>query len=329
MALASGHWVDKEVRGEAPSPRHGHALALAGNIAFLFGGVSCRTLKEDETIYLNDFYMITGMFIDIPVGYCYFHESHKKQESFMFGTDVFVVSPTHVLWELMPQNGTVPSARQGHTLCVVKGKLYLFGGVSSSLAEECLQGVYCFDIISLTWECLTTKGMSLRATHNSSAAVGDGVYVFGGLLHGVPSDDLMLFNTVSLSWTPVKTTGNLPSARYNHTLAVVSEQVFMFGGCAEDGCYYKDVHVLNTESLVWQKWDVKGESPVICGGQTLVAHHDKDIYLFGGKVPSQDGPHTSTNEILKLSIGKMKWKVPLYVGIPPARRHDVYIWGQK
>ncbi|XP_062340286.1 uncharacterized protein zmp:0000001301 [Osmerus eperlanus] len=112
----------------------------------------------------------------------------------------------------------------------------------------------------------------------------------------------------------------------------------MFGGCAEDGCYYKDVHVLNTESLVWQKWDVKGESPVIYGGQTLVAHHDKDIYLFGGKVPSEDGPHTSTNEILKLSIGKMKWKVPLYVGIPPARRHGhtafilhshMYIFGGK
>ena len=37
---------------------------------------------------------------------------------------------------------------------VVKGKLYLFGGVSSSLAEECLQGVYCFHISKITghWE---------------------------------------------------------------------------------------------------------------------------------------------------------------------------------
>ncbi|CDQ81870.1 unnamed protein product [Oncorhynchus mykiss] len=128
--------------------------------------------------------------------------------------------------------------------------------------------------------------------------------------------------------------------RYNHTFAVVSEQVFMFGGCAEDGCYYKDVHVLNTETLVWQRYGVKGESPLACAGQTLTAHHDKDIYLFGGKCTSQDGTVTSTNEIHKLSIAKMKWKVPLYVGIPPARRHDhtafilhshvcIYVFGGK
>ncbi|XP_021478389.1 tip elongation aberrant protein 1 isoform X2 [Oncorhynchus mykiss] len=307
MALASGHWVAKETKGKPPSPRHSHALAVAGNIAFLFGGVSTISHEEEQPVYLNDFYMLT-------------------------------VSATHITWEVMPQNGVVPSAREGHTLCVVKGKLYLFGGVDSPQAGECLPGVYCFDIVSLTWERLATGGVSLRTIRHSSVSVGDNIYVYGGLLDGVPTDDLMVFNTVSLNWTPVKTTGTLPSARYNHTFAVVSEQVFMFGGCAEDGCYYKDVHVLNTETLVWQRYGVKGESPLACAGQTLTAHHDKDIYLFGGKCTSQDGTVTSTNEIHKLSIAKMKWKVPLYVGIPPARRHDhtafilhshIYVFGGK
>ncbi|CAB1352132.1 unnamed protein product [Coregonus sp. 'balchen'] len=291
MALASGHWVAKETKGEPPSPRHGHALAVAGNIAFLFGGVSTISHEEDQPVYLNDFYMLT-------------------------------VSATHITWEVMPQNGVVPPAREGHTLCVVKGKLYLFGGVASPQAGECLPGVYCFDIVSLTWERLAKGGVSLRTIRHSSFAVGDNIYVYGGHQDGVPTDDLMMFNTASLNWTPVKTTGTLPSARYNQTFAVVSEQVFMFGGCAEDGCYYRDIHVLNTESLVWQRYGVKGESPLACAGQTLTAHHDKDIYLFGGKCTSQDGTVTSTNEIHKLSIAKMKWKVPLYVGIPPARRHD-------
>lgn len=68
MALASGHWVDKETAGVPPSPRwaefillvdvyairrkiikigiiriihrYGHAMTVAGNIAFLFGGAS-------------------------------------------------------------------------------------------------------------------------------------------------------------------------------------------------------------------------------------------------------------------------------------------------
>uniref|UniRef100_UPI003AAF859A uncharacterized protein n=1 Tax=Centroberyx gerrardi TaxID=166262 RepID=UPI003AAF859A len=307
MALASGHWVEKEMRGEAPSHRHGHALAVAGNIAFLFGGASNTSQEDEDPIYLNDFYMLT-------------------------------VSPDDVVWEGLPQNGDVPPARAGHTLCVVKGKLYLFGGASDPKPGECLPGVYCFDIVSLTWDCLATGGVALRTLRHSSVAVGDNIYVYGGILEGIPTDNLMVFNTVSLTWTPVKTTGALPSARFNHTFALVGDQVFMFGGCAEDGEYYKDTHVLDTENLVWQKWEVKGESPPTSSGQTLTAHHDKDIYLFGGKTTNEEGAGSSSNEIHKLSIAKMKWKVPLYVGIPPARRHGhtafilhshLYIFGGK
>ncbi|KAM6984661.1 uncharacterized protein FYW47_003826 [Aplochiton taeniatus] len=307
MALASGHWVDKVMKGEAPSPRYGHAVAVAGNIGFLFGGLSTMTQQDDFPMYLRDFFM-------------------------------FTVTPTHVAWEAMPQNGDVPSAREGHSLCVVKGKLYLFGGLSDPDAIECLAGVYCYDIMSLTWERLATGGVSFRAIRHSSVAVGDNIYVYGGLENGVPTDNLMVFNTVSLHWTPVKTTGTLPSARYNQTFALVGEQVFMFGGCAADGSYYKDLHVLNTDTLVWQKCDAKGESPLACAGQTLSAHHDKDLYLFGGKRINEAGAVTSINEIHKLSVAKMKWKVPLYVGIPPTKRHGhtafilhshMYVFGGK
>ncbi|XP_072515267.1 uncharacterized protein [Salminus brasiliensis] len=307
MALASGHWVEKEIGGLPPRPRHGHAIAVAGNIAFLYGGVSTMNSEEAEPLYLNDFFMIT-------------------------------VTPTRVTWENMPQNGVVPAAREGHTLCVVKGKLYLFGGSCHPEATECLPGVHRYDIVTLKWEKLVTGGVSLRSLRHSSVALGDNIYVYGGILDGVPTDDLMMFNTVSMIWTPIKTTGTSPSARYNHMCAAVNEQIFLFGGCGEDGSYYKDIHILNTETLVWQKSDVKGESPLSCAGQTFTAHHDKDIYLFGGAVTGPDGTVAATNEIHKLSIAKMKWKVPLYVGIPPARRHGhvafilhshMYVFGGK
>ncbi|XP_016340160.1 tip elongation aberrant protein 1 [Sinocyclocheilus anshuiensis] len=307
MALASGHWVDKEIAGVPPSPRYGHAMTVAGNIAFLFGGASSAITEDDPPIYLNDFYMVT-------------------------------VSPNRVTWELMPQKGDVPTAREGHTLCVVKGKLYLFGGSSHPEAEECLPGIYCFDIVALTWEKLLTGGVCLRTLRHSAAALGENIYVYGGILDSVPTDDLMMFNTVSLNWMPIKTTGALPSARYGHSLAVVGEQIFLFGGCSEDGTQTKDMCALNTETLVWEQCKVKGEAPVVCAGQTFTSHHDKDIYLFGGTITNPDGVVSSTNEIHKLSIAKMKWKVPLYVGIPPSRRHrhtafivhsHIYVFGGK
>ncbi|KAL6472374.1 hypothetical protein MHYP_G00185620 [Metynnis hypsauchen] len=197
------------------------------------------------------------------------------------------VTPSRVTWEMMPQNGVVPTAREGHTLCVVKGKLYLFGGSCHPQATECLPGVYCFDIVTLRWEKLVTGGVSLRTLRHSSAALGDNIYVYGGMVDGTPTDNLMMFNA---------------------------------------------------ETLVWQKSEVKGESPLSCSRQTFTAHHDKDIYLFGGTITGPEGTVSSTNEIHKLSVAKMKWKVPLYVGIPPARRYGhtafilyshMYVFGGK
>nr|XP_029134321.1 protein GLUTELIN PRECURSOR ACCUMULATION 3-like isoform X2 [Labrus bergylta] len=154
MALASGHWIEREMRGEAPSPRFGHAVAVAGNVVFLFGGASRINREEEKPVYFNDFYMLT-------------------------------VSPEDLMWEEIPQNGHVPSAREGHTLCVVKGKLYLFGGVSSPDATECLAGVYSFDIVSLTWNCLAVGGVVVKTLKHSSVAVGDSIYVYGGIVGGI------------------------------------------------------------------------------------------------------------------------------------------------
>ncbi|XP_075885405.1 uncharacterized protein LOC142890337 [Nelusetta ayraudi] len=294
MALASGQWLDREVRGEGPSPRHGHALAVAGNVAFVFGGASSINqesgLQVDKPVYFNDFYMLT-------------------------------VYPDDATWEEIPQSGEVPSVRAGHTLCVVRGKLYLFGGSSCPDATECLPGVHSFDIVSLTWDCCAVSGVALRTLRHSSVAVGDNIHVYGGLLEGRPTNDLMVFNTVSLTWTPVKTSGSPPPALHDQSFSLVGDQVFMFGGLDEGGEFSKDLYILTTETLVWQKWEVKGECPAACSGQTLTAHHDKDVYLFGGKSAHQDGTLTTLNEIHKLSIAKKKWKVPLYVGIPPSRRY--------
>ncbi|TWW66888.1 Host cell factor [Takifugu flavidus] len=219
---------------------------------------------------------------------------------------MLVVSPDDMTWEEIPQNGYVPSAREGHSLCVVKGKLYLFGGTSDPRASECLPGVYSFDIVSLIWECLAVRGVALTTLRHSSAVVGDNIYVYGGLLKGNPTNDLMVFNTVALNWTPVKTGGWLPPALSDHSFALVGEQLFMFGGYEENGDFCRDLHVLNS---------------VLHAPLHLLHVPLEDIYLFGGKRTTNDGTLMSSNELHKLSIAKMKWKVPLYIGVPPAHRH--------
>ncbi|XP_069481769.1 kelch domain-containing protein 3-like [Ambystoma mexicanum] len=291
MALASGHWIRKTFLGEGPSPRHGHALTVAGNIAFVFGGCSSKgSLPDEEPTYYNDFHMLT-------------------------------ITPEDLTWEMIPQNGHVPCAREGHALCVVKRNMFLFGGRGSTDSEACLPGMYCFDLGSLTWQKLSTSGIAPRTLKHSAAVVGEFIFVFGGIQDGKVVDDLYMFNTVSHNWIPVKTTGSSPGARYGHAVSVVGEQMYLYGGCSEENLYCTTVYVLDTVTLMWQRCDAKGETPTGRIQHSFTAHHDKDIYVFGGTYECEDGKKTPRNDILKLSLAKMKWKMPLYVGIPPACRY--------
>ncbi|XP_063770698.1 uncharacterized protein LOC134905261 isoform X2 [Pseudophryne corroboree] len=269
---------------------HGHALTVAGNIAFIFGGCTISSILDEKPVYFNDFYMLT-------------------------------VAPTDLTWELIPQTGHIPTPREGHDIFVVNRKIYLFGGRSDKGTGECLQGMYSFDLGTLTWEKLKMNGAAPQTLSHSIATVGENVFVFGGICHGTVVDDLHMFNTVSETWVPVKTSGSLPDARLGHAFATVGQQIYMFGGCSADGVYYRDMYMLDTATLSWQCYEVKGENPVGRQFHSFTAHHDKDIYLFGGLVETEHKTEMLKCDLMKLSLAKMKWKMPLYFGIPPACRY--------
>lgn len=290
MALASGHWIEMNVCGAPPRPRHGHALAVAGNIAFVFGGCSISSNLEKDPLYLNDFHMIT-------------------------------ITSNDLTWEPIPQTGKIPTPREGHDMFMVKRKIYLFGGCCDKSAEQCLPGMYSFDLVTLTWEKLKTNGAAPQTLSHSVATVGENVFVYGGIHHGRAVDDLHMFNTVSETWVPVKTSGSLPEARLGHAFATVGHQIYMFGGSSMDGMFYSDVHMLDTATLVWQCCDIKGETPAGRKYHSFTAHHDKDIYLFGGILACENETKMLKCDVMKLSLAKMKWKTPLYFGLPPACRY--------
>ncbi|XP_056381264.1 rho GTPase-activating protein gacHH-like [Hyla sarda] len=290
MALASGHWVQSNVLGDAPSPRYGHALTVAGNIAFVFGGCTINKVLDEKPVYLDDFYMLS-------------------------------ITPNELTWEIIPQTGHIPTPREGHDIFVVKKKIFLFGGQEDKAAAECLPGMYSFDLGTLNWEEIKPSGAPPQTLSHSVATVGENVFVFGGIYHGRVVDDLHMFNTVSQTWVPVKTSGSMPDARFGHEFAAIGQHIYMFGGCSADGEYYSDIHMLDTATLSWQCWEIKGESPAGRKFHSFTAHHDKDIYLFGGIAETENETKMLKCDVMKLSLAKKKWKMPLYFGIPPACRY--------
>ncbi|XP_018418800.1 PREDICTED: rab9 effector protein with kelch motifs-like [Nanorana parkeri] len=290
MALASGHWIEMNVCGDPPRPRYGHTLTVAGNIAFIFGGCSISSNLEENPLYLNDFYMLT-------------------------------ITSNDLTWEVIPQAGNIPTPREGHDMFIVKRKIYLFGGCCDKSAEQCLPGMYACDLGTLTWEKLKVNGAAPQTLSHSIATVGENVFVYGGIHHGRAVDDLHMFNTISETWVPVKTSGSLPEARLGHSFATVGQQIYMFGGSSVDGVFYSDVYMLDTATLTWQCCEIKGETPAGRKYHSFTEHHDKDIYLFGGIAECGNETEMLKCDVMKLSLAKMKWKTPLYFGVPPASRY--------
>jgi N-acetylneuraminic acid mutarotase len=58
---------------------------------------------------------------------------------------ILIVASEPPEWKQVEMTGTVPSPREGHTLNVVDGLLYLYGGSGTSDASSCLKGMYTFD----------------------------------------------------------------------------------------------------------------------------------------------------------------------------------------
>ncbi|KAG8455343.1 hypothetical protein GDO86_001516 [Hymenochirus boettgeri] len=257
----------------------------------MFGGCTMSKSLEDAPMFHNDFYMLT-------------------------------ITQSESAWEMIPQNGYIPSPREGHSMCVVKRKIYLFGGRCDQKAGESLPGVYSFDLESLEWKILKIHGKEPNTLCHSATAIDENIYVFGGSYHGRTVDELLMFNTVSESWVPIKTAGTVPDAMMGHTFATSGTHIYLFGGYSNDSYYNTDVYILDTATLTWQLCEVKGEKPSGRTHHSFTAHHDKDIYLFGGLQESEHGTKMLKYDLMKLSLAKMKWKKPLYFGIPPACRYS-------
>lgn len=95
--------------------------------------------------------------------------------------DTLTIFNTRTLeWSTPPVSGVIPYAKDGHSACVIKDKMYIFGGFEY-LTDQYSQEVHCLNLKSYEWRFIDAKGTppSHRDFH-TAVAVGDRMYVFGG-----------------------------------------------------------------------------------------------------------------------------------------------------
>lgn len=185
----------------------------------------------------------------------------------------------------------------GHTATMIDNSVYIFGGKSN---ESVSSDIYHFDTKSLSWELLDVKGikptprsghtMTFRNSGNKSE-----LYLFGGACgqNGV-YNDIYFFDIRNHLWMEVKTSGQLPSSRFNHTANYYKDHMIVYGGTEgttelKSSNVFSDVHSFSFEYKSWYKPDIRGFGPESvhlsgrCQHTANINSSESKIFMFGGR----------------------------------------------
>ncbi|XP_062116747.1 uncharacterized protein LOC133830714 isoform X2 [Humulus lupulus] len=198
-----------------------------------------------------------------------------------YGKDNCQTNQIHVFdtatqkWSQPVIKGTPPTPRDSHSCTTVGDNLYVFGGTDGM---NPLRDLHILDTSSHTWisPCFRGEGPEAREGHNA-ALVGKRLFIFGGCGKSFSTNDevyyndLYILNIETFVWKRATTSGTPPSPRDSHTCSSWKNNVIVIGG--EDGhdYYLSDVHILDTDTLVWRELNTSGQLLTPRAGHSTVA----------------------------------------------------------
>ncbi|KAN0045305.1 hypothetical protein ACTA71_005682 [Dictyostelium dimigraforme] len=168
------------------------------------------------------------------------------------------------------------------------------------------------------WSKAQTKGdIAFEGIRSHTATVvGHKIYVFGGSDIQDRFNDLLILDTKTMFWHKPKTTGAdgcIPNPHRAHSATLVDHRLFIFGG-GDGPNYFKDLYILDTNTLTWTKPTTLGNGPGPRRAHTanLIG---KLIYIFGGG----DG-NKALNEVYVLDTETLTWTYIKTTGAIPGSR---------
>lgn len=129
--------------------------------------------------------------------------------------------------------------RTGHTLSIIKGRAYIYGGESSDAAAAADTDIHVIilpttDVEETDYFTVTTKGPgSVPRKNHTATVVGDDIYIFGGQplsssssssesAEPDPPGRIWSFSTISSTWRPASDSSG-PAQRTGHAAAGTEE----------------------------------------------------------------------------------------------------------
>ncbi|KAL5251259.1 hypothetical protein ACHWQZ_G016826 [Mnemiopsis leidyi] len=236
------------------------------------------------------------------------------------------------------------SGREGHSSVVLGKKVYSYGGLGP---EDRLNGLTVFDTESNTLQEIQVCGEKPGPLCNASLnrANGTSLYLFGGLNRETGwNNDIWQYDTETVEWKKLSTSGIKPSPRDKHTAVLWGKKIVIFGGfgpatgaeeLSEDSededdpsikfTWFNDLYLFDTESNSWDAPNVSlVDGPVPRAAHSATIYNDKMI-IFGGK-----DSKARNQDLFSLDLTTLEWSSFKDAGArpPPTSFHTAVQFGQ-
>ncbi|KAM8746741.1 kelch repeat-containing protein [Acanthopagrus schlegelii] len=281
-------WVAAETLAEGPTPeaRIGHTAVYDPDSRriFVFGGSKNKKWFNDVHILDTQSWKWTMVEAQGKVPPLAYHScSMFRGELFVLGgvfpcpnpepdgcsDSLYIFDPHLSIWYQPIVTGNAPSARSGHSACVMQErKIYVFGGWDTPV---CYNDMYMLDLGLMEFSAVKTTGTapSPRSWHGSAVLSDTQFLIHGGYNGNNALSDTFIFDTDTNSWTEV-TLPQLSVPRAGHSIITMqagghhlfsevdevvdadsgSRTLLVFGGGDNEGNFYSDLTIVAVEELL-------------------------------------------------------------------------------
>ncbi|CAL8114882.1 unnamed protein product [Orchesella dallaii] len=238
----------------------------------------------------------------------------------------------------------LPRPRHGHRAVAYGNDMIVFGGGNEGIVEE----LHVFDTVSHEWSQPQMKG-EIPPGCAAYGLVLDGcrMLLYGGMMkYGRYNGDLYELNIPKWEWKKLKPkdprNGEPPYARIGHSFTILRDQVFMFGGLANDsdderfniprylGGFYALNIRFNNGHGIWEIPPSYGDPPGPRESHSAVAYvskdgRDKKLFIYGGMNGCR------LEDLYVLDLNTLMWWKPQLGGTTPSPRslHTATLVGEK
>jgi N-acetylneuraminic acid mutarotase len=135
----------------------------------------------------------------------------------------------------------------------------------------------------MEWKLKKTEGDIPEERSRPSASFhGEDLYIYGGRgydkdkMGNIDYDDLYKFESDTLTWEKVKTSGNGPGKRRFHQSVIIYDKLFILGGLGDN---MKKIYYLDLNTRLWGCVPLP-ENIVLNENNFSICNHEKHLFLF-------------------------------------------------